>query len=250
MKVAILSDIHANLAALTAVLADVDATAPDATLWHAGDVVGYNAEPNEVVALLQQHGAIGVLGNHDAAAIGAISTDDFNPAAAEAVEWTARVITPETRAWLSNLPRILELGDVTLTHGSPRDPLWEYVSDEASASQNLATLRTRLLIHGHTHVPRLWEASAGIGGDVLDQPIGSDAIALGAHALLNAGSVGQPRDRDTRACWVLWEHDDEQGSRLGHATWRRVAYDVALTQSRVRAAGLPEFLAARLGEGR
>ena len=250
MKVAILSDIHANLAALEAVLADVDAIAPDATVWHAGDVVGYNAEPNEVIALLQARGAIGVLGNHDAAAIGAITTAGFNPAAAEAASWTARVVAPESRAWLANLPRILELGDATLTHGSPRDPLWEYVSDADVATQNLATLRTRLLIHGHTHVPRLWEANAGIGGDVVERPIGDQPIALGSHALLNAGSVGQPRDRDTRACWVLWEHDDEQGSRLGRATWRRVAYDVALTQARVRAAGLPEFLAARLGEGR
>lgn len=248
MKIAIVSDVHANLAALEAVLADIDAVAPDAELWHCGDLVGYNAEPDECVALLRERQAIGVLGNHDAAALGRIDIEDFNPAAAAAVRWTAGRMGAETRAFLEGLPRILEMGDATLAHGSPLDPMWEYVDDEVSAAANAAALDTRLLFHGHTHVPRLWEIHHGAAQAV---QIDAEPRRLTTRALVNAGSVGQPRDRDARACWLLWEHDGEaDGAALGHATWRRVPYDVAITQARVRAAGLPEFLATRLGEGR
>ena len=124
MTVAVISDIHANLPALRAVLADIDATAPNATIWHTGDIVGYNAHPNEVIELLHSRGVIGVMGNHDAAAVDVIDVLDFNSAAAAAIAWTKSVLTQASREWLENLPRIVELGDATLVHGSPSDPFW------------------------------------------------------------------------------------------------------------------------------
>ena len=140
MKIAIVSDIHANLAALQAVLADIDAVAPGAAIWHTGDIVGYNAEPNEVVALLRERGAVGVMGNHDAAALGELDVKWFNPAAAAAVKWTATHLTPESASWLHALPKISEMGAATLVHGSPREPLGEYVIDAEGARENLLSL--------------------------------------------------------------------------------------------------------------
>jgi predicted phosphodiesterase len=248
MKIAIISDIHANLAALQAVLADIDAVAPGAAIWHTGDIVGYNAEPNEVVALLRERGAVGVMGNHDAAVLGEIPIDWFNAAAAAAVRWTATHLTPESASWLHALPRISEMGSATLAHGSVLKPLEEYVNDSEIAGENLAALSTPVLFHGHTHIPAYWALR---GGQPTSVVIDSRAQPLLSPALINVGSVGQPRDGDTRASWVLWDRSDDGSAvgALGTVTWRRVPYDVARTQSLVRAAGLPESLAARLGDG-
>jgi predicted phosphodiesterase len=248
MTVAVISDIHANLPALRAVLADIDATAPNATIWHTGDIVGYNAHPNEVIELLRERGVIGVMGNHDAAAVGVIDSLDFNPAAAAAIAWTQSVLTPSSREWLENLPRIVELGDATLVHGSPSDPFWEYIDSAERASANAETLKTPLLFHGHTHRPRLFAASDP-AGPVHAISINVAPISLSKHALINVGSVGQPRDGDPRACWVLWEHTDVEGSRLGSAMWRRVPYAISETQAAMRAVHLPERLIERLAHG-
>lgn len=248
MKIAVLSDVHANLAALQAVLADIDAVAPGAAIWHTGDIVGYNAEPNEVVALLRERGAVGVMGNHDAAVLGELDVKWFNAAAADAVRWTAKHLTPESASWLHALPRISEMGAATLVHGSPREPLGEYVVDAAGAVENLETLSTPVLFHGHTHIPAYW---AMRGGQPESMTIDGRAQPLLSPSLINVGSVGQPRDRDVRASWVLWDRSDDGSAigALGTVTWRRVVYDVARTQALVRAAGLPEFLAARLDVG-
>jgi diadenosine tetraphosphatase ApaH/serine/threonine PP2A family protein phosphatase len=248
MKIAVLSDIHANLAALQAVLADIDAVAPDAAIWHTGDIVGYNAEPNEVVALLRERGAAGVMGNHDAAVLGELDVSWFNPEAAAAVKWTATHLTPENATWLHALPRISEMGAATLVHASLLKPLEEYVIDAESARENLFALSTPVLFHGHTHVPAYWALRGG-QSSVID--IDGRAQPLLSPSLINVGSVGQPRDGDVRASWVLWDRSDDGSAigALGTVQWRRVAYDVARTQSLVRAAGLPEFLAERLGEG-
>ena len=249
MKIAVLSDVHANLAALQAVLADIDAVAPDAAIWHTGDVVGYNAEPNEVVALLRERGAAGVMGNHDAAVLGELPVDWFNAAAAAAVRWTATHLTPENATWLHALPKISEMGAATLVHGSPREPLGEYVFDAESARENLLALSTPVLFHGHTHVPAYWALRGNQAASVV---IDGRAQPLLSPSLINVGSVGQPRDGDVRASWVLWDRSDDGSAigALGTVQWRRVAYDVARTQSLVRSAGLPEFLAERLAEGR
>jgi diadenosine tetraphosphatase ApaH/serine/threonine PP2A family protein phosphatase len=248
VKIAILSDIHANLAALQAVLADIDAVAPDAVIWHTGDIVGYNAEPNEVVALLRERGAAGVMGNHDAAVLGELDVKWFNSAAAAAVKWTATHITPGNAMWLHALPKISEMGAATLVHGSPREPLGEYVINAEGARDNLLALYTPVLFHGHTHVPAYWALRGNQAASVV---IDGRAQPLLSPSLINVGSVGQPRDGDVRASWVLWDRSDDGSGigALGTVQWRRVAYDVARTQAFVRAAGLPEFLAERLAAG-
>ena len=248
MKIAVISDVHANLSALQAVLADIDAVAPDAAIWHTGDIVGYNAEPNEVVALLRKRGAVGVMGNHDAAVLGELEVKWFNPEAAAAVRWTATHLTPESASWLHALPKISEMGAATLVHASLLKPLEEYVINAEGARENLLALSTPVLFHGHTHIPAYWALRGNQSASVV---IDGHAQPLLSPSLINVGSVGQPRDGDVRASWVLWDRSDDGSAigALGTVQWRRVAYDVARTQAVVRAAGLPEFLADRLAEG-
>ncbi len=239
MHVAILSDIHANLPALDAVLAalgDVDA------VWQLGDVVGYGPHPDEVVARLREIGATGVRGNHDVAALGILDVAWFNPAARRAVEWTARRISPETRAWLAALPERAELGEMTLVHGSPLDPTWEYVTTTPDAQANLAAFVTPYCLHGHTHVPVAWRADDG-RVELVRPSHGSELNLDGRRLLLNPGSVGQPRDHDPRASALVLDTDAHR------VTWHRVAYPIATTQADIRAAGLPDWLAERLASG-
>lgn len=246
MKVVILSDVHANLPALQAVLEDVARTAPGAPIWHCGDVVGYGASPNEVVAELQRVGATGVMGNHDLAALGDNVIELFNEAAHAAALWTREVLSAESRSWLRALPKVLEMGSATIVHASLRDPIMEYVVQQEIAEENLRALSTPLLFHGHTHIPALWSVQNGVA---YQTHIGAEAIPLRSGSLVNAGSVGQPRDRDPRAAWLLWERD-ELGAGLGTATWRRVGYNIPAAQEAIDAAGLPDFLASRLDLGR
>jgi diadenosine tetraphosphatase ApaH/serine/threonine PP2A family protein phosphatase len=209
-------------------------------------VVGYGASPNEVIAELQRVGATGVMGNHDLAALGDDIVESFNEGAHAAALWTREVLNAQSREWLRALPRVLEMGSATLVHASLRDPIMEYVIDAATAEENLRGLNTPLLFHGHTHIPALWE----LRGDIahLIAP-GAEPAPLRAASLINAGSVGQPRDRDPRAAWLLWERD-EASAGLGRVTWRRVEYDIPSAQEAIDAAGLPDFLSSRLAVGR
>ena len=240
MRVAVISDIHANLPALDAVLAELGKV--DA-VWQLGDVVGYGPHPDEVVARLREIGARGVRGNHDVAALGMLDMESFNPAARRAVEWTARRISPETRAWLAGLPERAELGEITLVHGSLRDPIWEYLMTASDARASLAALATPYCLYGHTHVPAAWRED-----DRRVEPLGpshGSVLSLdGRRLLLNPGSVGQPRDGDPRAGALVL---DTEARRV---TWHRVAYPIAKTQADIRAAGLPGWLADRLADGR
>ena len=239
MRVAVLSDIHSNIVALDAVLShagEVDA------IWHLGDVVGYGPEPDAVVARLHERAATGVRGNHDAAAIGGREIEWFNPEARAAAEWTRDTMSAASRAWLSALPERRIVEDMLLVHGSPRDPLREYVTDRAAAEDNMAVQETQHALHGHTHVPVAWMATPD--RVALIQPRGSDAIALGVYrTLINPGSVGQPRDGDARASYMVLDQE------AGRVTWHRVAYDIDRVQARMREVGLPERLAARLSVG-
>jgi diadenosine tetraphosphatase ApaH/serine/threonine PP2A family protein phosphatase len=239
MRVAVLSDIHANLPALEAVLGalgDVDA------IWHLGDVVGYGPHPDEVVARLDEVGASGVRGNHDVAALGGLDVEYFNPAARTAVAWTRRRISAATQHWLGALPERRELAGTTLVHGSPRDPVWEYVVTTPDARANLAAFATPWCLHGHTHVPAAWREQ---GGRVeLIRPGDGSHVPLDERRLLfNPGSVGQPRDGDPRASFLVLD------TAAGRATWHRVPYPIASTQRDIRAAGLPGWLADRLAVG-
>jgi predicted phosphodiesterase len=241
MLVAVLSDIHSNLRALEAVLVSIGSV--DA-IWQLGDVVGYGPDPEAVVQRLREAGAIGVRGNHDAAAVGDLSTEDFNADARVAVEWTRTHLSEETRAYLAALPEVLvpDGFDFTLAHGSPRDPIWEYLTDTRAARENLSAFATSRCLVGHTHVPLILRQK-GIHMEGLDVDA-EDRLQLDERrAILNPGSVGQPRDRDPRASYLLVD------TTAGHATWQRVRYDVEATQEAMLVAGLPPRLARRLSFG-
>jgi len=177
------------------------------------------------------------------AALGMLDMESFNPAARRAVEWTARRISPETRAWLAGLPERAELGEITLVHGSLRDPIWEYLMTTSDARASLAALATPYCLYGHTHVPAAWRED-----DRRVEPLGpshGSVLSLdGRRLLLNPGSVGQPRDDDPRAGALVLD------TKARRVTWHRVAYPIAKTQADIRAAGLPGWLADRLADGR
>jgi diadenosine tetraphosphatase ApaH/serine/threonine PP2A family protein phosphatase len=239
MRVAVLSDIHSNLAALDAVLEDLGEVD---RIWVLGDIVGYGPDPDAVVARLREREAIAVRGNHDAAAIGQLDASAFNDDARAAVEWTRRTLGAEARAWLDGLPERREVEDFTLVHGSPRDPLWEYLFSVPVARRNLAAFTTRHCLVGHTHVPLVFRE--GEDGVELLAPGDGSALDLDERrTILNPGGVGQPRDGDPRACAMILDTDE------GCAAWRRVEYPVERTQERMRQEGLPVRLINRLAHG-
>ena len=239
MRIAVLSDIHANIVALDAVLAaagEVDG------IWQLGDVVGYGPEPDAVVARLREAGALGVRGNHDAAACGGSEIDWFNPDARRAMEWTRRAISPATLEWLSALPERATIQGCDLVHGSPREPLWEYITSVPVARANLAVLDSPIGLHGHTHIPVAFVDDDG-RVDVVGPGRESRLELRGRRALVNPGSVGQPRDGDPDAAFMILDPE------AGTVSWHRVAYDVAGVQDAMRAAGLPASLSSRLSVG-
>jgi predicted phosphodiesterase len=242
MHILVLSDIHSNIAALDAVLET--AGAADA-VWHLGDVVGYGAEPDEVVARLIDVGAVGVKGNHDDACCGGDSIDSFTPDAYAAAAWTRLNMGATALGYLAALPEVLipEGTDFTLAHGSPRDPFWEYVDETWIAAENLDAFDTKYCIVGHTHFPVAYRRRRGHTECVEVEP--ESTLTLGKdRVILNPGSVGQPRDGDPTASYMLID------TEAGVVTWRRVAYDIESAQRAIRAAGLPPVLATRLGTGR
>ena len=240
MRLAVLSDIHANLAALDAVRDDL----PDVDeIWACGDIVGYGAQPNEVIRRLQEMGARSVMGNHDGAALGTVDVGWFNPDAARAIAWTAEVADDNTRSYLASLPEVRREGELTAVHGSPRDPTWEYITGAQAAAENLDAFDTRLCLHGHTHVPVIFRADEGRMEIVSATPDESISIQ-GGRLLLNPGSVGQPRDGNPASSYLLLD------TEAGVAEFRRVRYDIAATQALMREAGLPPRLVERLSYGR
>ena len=241
MRIAVVSDVHSNLAALEAVLAELGSV--DA-LWHLGDIVGYGPEPLSVVDRLREAGAIGVRGNHDDAAGDGPTIEFFNPDAHLAEEWTRIRLDEPTRLYLAGLPerRVPEGSDFTLAHGSPRDPIWEYLTSPAAAEENLPAFQTRYCLVGHTHMPLVFRESRGRMRPLVPDP-GSRLDLDHRRLILNPGSVGQPRDGDPRASYLTIDTD------AGQATWYRVEYDIAATQAAMVAAGLPLRLARRLSFG-
>ena len=240
MRLAVLSDIHANLAALDAVRDDL----PDVDeIWACGDIVGYGAQPNEVIRRLQEMGARSVMGNHDGAALGTVDVGWFNPDAARAIAWTTEVADDNSRSYLASLPEVRREGELTAVHGSPRDPTWEYITGAQAATENLDAFDTRLCLHGHTHVPVIFRADEGRMEIVPATPDESISIR-GGRLLLNPGSVGQPRDGNPASSYLLLD------TEAGVAEFRRVRYDLAATQALMREAGLPPRLVERLSYGR
>lgn len=244
MRIAVTSDIHSNIEALTAVLADAERDAPLDGVWATGDLVGYGADPGPVLAALRARGVTAVAGNHDLAATGGMDTDDFNAQAAAAAHWTAGALSPDEADWIRTLPLVLTVGDFTLVHGSIRDPAWEYLLDARQAEEQFARQTTRYSVVGHSHLP-FWFEEDGDGRAWPQRAAAGRRLDLGASRLIiNPGSVGQPRDGDARASYVLYD------DRAAVLEWRRVAYDIAAAQRKIIDAGLPRFLAERLSVGR
>jgi predicted phosphodiesterase len=239
VRVLVLSDIHSNIRALDAVL---EAAGGVDAVWHLGDVVGYGPDPDAVVARLDSRGAIGVRGNHDSAAVGGLEIEQFNVDARRAMEWTRDAIGEDTRGWLAALPERRVEQDFTLVHGSPRDPTWEYVTSVPVARANLAAFETAYCLHGHTHLPVTFRDDDG--RIEMIAPASGSSIALdNRRALLNPGSVGQPRDGVSTASYLVIDTDRRE------ARWRRAGYDIAATQAAMRAVGLPSRLVERLDYG-
>ena len=212
-------------------------------VWHLGDVVGYGPDPDGVVARLADIGAVGVRGNHDAAALGGTEISWFNPEARAAVEWTRNTISPSTRDWLGGLPDRLVVDDMTLVHGSPRDPIREYIVSDEAAVANIGALTTTHGLHGHTHVPIAFTQDP-VGPLAIVEPRDGASLDLAGHRVLaNPGSVGQPRDGDPAASYLVLDPD------AATITWHRVAYDIGAVQAAMRAVGLPARLADRLSFG-
>lgn len=241
MRVLIISDIHANLTAFKAVLSDAEGVWDK--IWCLGDLIGYGPAPNECVALLREHDHISLSGNHDWAVLGKLDIKTFNYEAQAAIEWTQNEISVETRTYLEGLPSKSVHAPFTLAHGSPRQPVWEYILDPYTAVMNFSHFDTPYCLVGHTHVPILFE-EVNNREVIVREPIYAEPIHLNQKRLIiNPGSVGQPRDSDPRAGYALLDTEE--------MTWehRRVCYDINETQDRMRENGMPPRLIKRLEYG-
>jgi predicted phosphodiesterase len=240
MRVAVISDVHANYHALEAALEQIDAARVDA-VWCLGDTVGYGPRPNECCESVEARADRCLVGNHDLVALGELNVSDFNDEAAAAAVWTSSVLTPESRAFLESLRPVGQAEGVDLYHASARDPVWEYVLTEEAARATFELSSAPLILVGHSHVA----LALTLDGDTVAgglAPAGTEAD-LNGRWLLNPGSVGQPRDGDPRAAWLLLDLERR------FAAFHRVPYSIEDTQSEMREAGLPRALATRLERG-
>ncbi len=241
MKVLVLSDIHGNRTALEAVLEDagkVDA------VWCLGDIIGYGPDPNDCVAMIRDlPNLVCLRGNHDSAVIGLTEKRKFNVSAQVVLEWTLDQLNPIHRQYLQSLSPQAVIGDVTLVHGSPRDPVWEYIMDVYTATANFAYFETSYCFVGHSHLPVLYYQKPGKKLTNVTFVYPGDSTVLPSRSIVNPGSVGQPRDHDPRAAYSIFDTDKK--------TWtqHRVAYDIPSVQDRMTRAGLPIEYIQRLDLG-
>jgi predicted phosphodiesterase len=242
MKVAVISDIHANRHAFEATL-DAVAASEASELWCLGDLVGYGAEPDACVELAREHAAVCLAGNHDLAVAGEISLDEFSLGASVAAQWTREVITSENLSFLQSLKPQGQEASVGLYHASPRDPVWEYVLSTLLAELCLDAQADRICLIGHSHVALSFVRHEGALATGEPRRDGVQLDVAEGEWLLNPGSVGQPRDGDPRASWLLLDLDGMV------ASFHRADYDVAGAAAAIRAARLPDSLAERLEYG-
>ena len=244
MRIAVLSDIHANLPALEAVLEAIDESGPD-EIWCLGDVVGYGAQPNECAVLTKERASLCLSGNHDLAALDELDISTFSSAAARAAQWTMSVLGDDALRYLAGLSSADESRDVAMYHASPRDPVWEYVLWPEQAAECMARQSTRIALVGHSHVALFFRATEDedVGAEGAQVADGTTLDLTEGRWLLNPGSVGQPRDGDPRAAWLELDTDGWK------AVYHRVEYDVEKASSTIIEAGLPEHLARRLFVG-
>lgn len=241
MRVAVISDIHGNLHALEAVLTALSADHPD-EIWCLGDVVGYGPRPNECCTRARETSAVCLVGNHDLGVLGTLDLADFAGDAATAARWTRGELREDAHDFLASLDSSARADGAELYHASARDPVWEYVLSDPVAQATLAVTSAPVILVGHSHVAlAVTEAGSRVAGGLA--PDGTEIELSGARWLLNPGSVGQPRDGDPRAAYLLLDLE----RRL--ASFRRVPYAIERTQAEMRGAGLPEPLAERLERG-
>ncbi len=244
MRLAIVSDIHANLEALHAVLNDIDSQQIDEVVC-LGDIVGYGANPNECVELVKQRCPITLLGNHDAAALGTLSTENFNIHARLAIEWTSETLSADIRAFLSLLPLKETRYAASLVHSTPYEPnMWHYITSLEEAAYNFQFFDTEFCFVGHTHIPLIITVNGNKEIAVHQEPKLNFKAMKGGRFLINVGSVGQPRDRDPRACYGILDAEAKTFS------YRRVKYNIETTQQKMVDIGMPAFLVKRIAEGR
>jgi diadenosine tetraphosphatase ApaH/serine/threonine PP2A family protein phosphatase len=244
MRIAVVSDIHANLHALSAVQKALEDDAPD-RVWCLGDLVGYGARPNECTFVARELSDLCLAGNHDLGVLGSaeVPLEDFSDEADAAARWTREVLEEDAYDYLAALQpqESVDEPEVELFHASPRDPVWEYILDPGAAEAAFELTGAPLVLVGHSHVPLV--ARLGDGLTIEHAPEGTEVDLSRDRVLLNPGSIGQPRDGDPRAAYLLLDFD------AGTASFRRVEYDVERTQDEIRKAGLPDVLAERLGHG-
>lgn len=243
MRALIVSDIHSNLEALESALDDARSRGGFDQVWSLGDVVGYGPDPGPCIDLLLQHDLRAVAGNHDLAAIGKLSLEAFNPYAAAANRWTAAQLSAEQVDHLAGLELRLELDEFTVVHGSPRDPIWEYVVTVQAAVASFTHFDTYWCLVGHSHIPFVCRPSAQ-GAEFMQFPLNEPVALDEQQVIVNPGSVGQPRDGDPTASYAVYDSD------ASTVTHHRVEYDVAATQEKMRGHDLPQDLIDRLPLGR
>jgi diadenosine tetraphosphatase ApaH/serine/threonine PP2A family protein phosphatase len=242
MRIALLSDVHGNLPAFEAVLADVDADSAD-QIWCLGDLVGYGAQPDGCVELARERCDLCLAGNHDLVVTGDIDIADFSSSAAAAARWTRDTISRDALAFLRGLRPTEPRREIGLYHASPRDPVWEYVLSSWQADECMDLMEPRVGAIGHSHVA-LWFCRTA-EGQVEGAPAegGLERDLSEGEWLLNPGGVGQPRDGDPRAAWLLLDTEEWK------AHWRRVEYPIDEAARAIEQAGLPQALADRLYSG-
>ena len=237
---AVLGDIHSNLDALNVVLEDCRSQGVTDFLC-TGDVVGYNACPHECMDIIRELGCTVVVGNHDFYVASQQNLDDFDPAAAAVVEWTRRQLSEDELSWLRVLPFTRTQMGITLVHSTMDNPEnFGYVFDNLQAEANFLNQKTPVCFHGHTHCPMIYEKSMN---GVFRIDAQDFTLPMGRKYFINVGSVGQPRDGDPRATYVIFDPKERT------VRYRRLAYDIEAAQARIRIAGLPERLAIRLAIG-
>jgi diadenosine tetraphosphatase ApaH/serine/threonine PP2A family protein phosphatase len=241
MKALILSDIHANATALDTVLEDAGEFD---VVWVLGDLVGYGPDPNECIERVRGlPDLICLVGNHDAAILGQINDIAFNPTARQAIQWTRKNISTKNLDYLRQLPESTNSGEISFAHGSPREPVWEYLLDTHNATENFNYFDTPYCFVGHTHLPTIYLLNSDDYHARLIAPEADSVFQLHPRAIINPGSVGQPRDRDPRAAYAIFNQDEMS------IEFRRVAYDIQAVQKRMRRENLPERHIHRLADG-
>jgi predicted phosphodiesterase len=244
MRILLISDVHANLTALNAVIQDAGAFDQ---IWCLGDIVGYGPQPNECISRLREFEIIALAGNHDLAAVGKTSLWEFSETAKEVIFWTRHWLTDSSHEWLSSLPStpLVVKENITLVHASPRDPIWEYIVERTTAKENLSFIETPICLNGHSHMPIMYRKPWD-GLKVLEEPLKVNApvrLTTYDQVFINPGSVGQPRDEDPRASYGIFDLDAMT------FTLRRIQYDFTITQKLMKQAKLPDRLIRRLRFG-